>query len=727
LIGGATPASQVVTVTTTPSGLTPGAAATVTTPAGGSWLGASLSGTALTVSVTPGTLPASVTPYAGFITLTLNGAPNVVIPVQLSVGASVITATPGALTFGYTVGGTIPTSQAVAVSTNPPGLTVTPTVTVTTPSGGTWLGATIAGGTLTVSATITGLTPATTTIYSGYITLAANGAPNVVIPVSLTVTPAQILAAPGSLGFTQQNPGGGNPPAQTITVSTNPSGLTITPTVAVTSPVGGTWLGATLTGGTLTVTATTGSLTNGSYSGSITLATSGAPSVTIPVTFTVGATAVISVNPSTTATFTAVTNATSGPAAQSLLVTVANGPIPLTLTPLVPSTLPAWLNATLVPSGVSTSTASLNLAIITPATAGSYSATLSIGSSQGGVTPVTVTVNLTVTTATISASPTTLPPFPYTLGGSTVTQTQTVTVTGTAGAVFTVSTSAGCGWVVPSQVGSVLPSQVILTVAGPGTNTTSQTGCIITYGIVGNTATATTSPTLTVNPQPIVTQPATDAFTYTWQGTPPTTVHSLPVTITNAASVTGLLLTPSGSCAWLTNSLASTTAPTSINTSINAAGVPTIPGAYTCMLTLSAGTGGSPVAPALYTTATTVTLTISPAPFFAGSLPAGSMLSLQFPSGIPFGYYAYTGGAWVFHLDLGYEYVVPANDASNGIYMYDLRSTHWFYTTPGSFPYLYDFTLRTWLYYFPASGVPFRYTSSPRTFANMTTGAIFNM
>jgi hypothetical protein len=516
--------------------------------------------------------------------------------------------------------------------------------------------------------------------------------------------------------------------SQMVAVVTQPSTLAVTlQTPVMTTPVGGTWLSASLnsTTGVLTVSATTGSLQAGTYNGYLTLTASGAANLIIPVSFVVGSPATINVNPSATASFSAVINNLSPPAAQALLVTVANGPIPMTLT----GTIPAWLTATLVPSGVSTSTASLNLSInqaaVNSLAVGSYSATLTIGTSVVGVAPVTVTVNLAVTAVSISANQTTAT-FPFTLGGVTTAQTQTVTLTGTPGALFNIST-AGCGtWLSTSQTSGVLPGQVILSVA-PGSYTTTQTGCVITYGITGNTASASTAATMTINAQPVVTQPATDSFSYVWQGTVPS-AHSLPVTVANATSVTGLLLTPTGSCAWLTNSLASTTAPTSINTSINAAGVPSTPGVYTCTLTLSAGTGGNPVAPALYTTATTVTLNLSPLPFFNGEYNGGGgMLLLHFPDGTSFGYFAYLGGSWIYQLDLGYESVIPANDASNGVYMYDLKSGHWFYTNPGSFPYLYDFTLRAWLYYFPSSTLSDRYLSNPRYFANMTTGLVFTM
>ena len=76
---------------------------------------------------------------------------------------------------------------------------------------------------------------------------------------------------------------------------------------------------------------------------------------------------------------------------------------------------------------------------------------------------------------------------------------------------------------------------------------------------------------------------------------------------------------------------------------------------------------------------------------------------LQFPSGNPFGYYSYLADPhYVYHFDLGYEYVFDANDGVGGVYLYDFKSNGFFYTSPVfPFPYLYDFALNTVLYYYP--------------------------
>jgi uncharacterized repeat protein (TIGR01451 family) len=137
---------------------------------------------------------------------------------------------------------------------------------------------------------------------------------------------------------------------------------------------------------------------------------------------------------------------------------------------------------------------------------------------------------------------------------------------------------------------------------------------------------------------------------------------------------------------------------------------------------VSASGGGSPGANAT----NSATVTASAPAFFAGSVNGGGGFEfLQFPDGIDFGYYAFVGGGWLYHLDMGYESVVAG--PGTGVYFWDLASGHWFYTDAATFPYLFDFTLNAWLYYFPDTQSPGRYTTNPRYFSNLTTGAIFTM
>jgi hypothetical protein len=142
--------------------------------------------------------------------------------------------------------------------------------------------------------------------------------------------------------------------------------------------------------------------------------------------------------------------------------------------------------------------------------------------------------------------------------------------------------------------------------------------------------------------------------------------------------------------------------------------------------TATARGGGSPVASAIATT-----LIGPPHPaFFAGevTLSADGSCYLQFGgNGGLFGYYNEAGLPWIHHVDLGDEYVLPSGDSRSGVYFWDMTTGHWWYTNPGTFPYLYDFTLHSWLYYFPDTHNAGHYTTNPRYFANMSTNQVFTM
>jgi Trypsin-like peptidase domain len=111
-------------------------------------------------------------------------------------------------------------------------------------------------------------------------------------------------------------------------------------------------------------------------------------------------------------------------------------------------------------------------------------------------------------------------------------------------------------------------------------------------------------------------------------------------------------------------------------------------------------------------------------PFFNGETAlGGGFYYLQFANGTPFGYYSYLPNQnFIYHIDLGFEYLFDANDANNGIYFYDFASSSFFYTSPSTFPDLYDFSLNAWLYYLPDVANPGHYTHNPRWFYNFATG-----
>jgi len=198
-----------------------------------------------------------------------------------------IGATPTSLSFTAKQGSANPATQTLSLSNSGGG-----TLSWSASDNAPWLTLSPASGSGPGAVTLTATTGTlTTSNYSGTVTLSATGAIPVTIPVTFTVTAASLAPAigvsPTSLYFTAKH-GGGNPPAQTLTISNTGSG-TLTWT-AVDS--GGTWLwhagGASTSGaGTVTVGVTTDTLTAGTYSGQVTIWPIGAPSVTIPVTYIV--------------------------------------------------------------------------------------------------------------------------------------------------------------------------------------------------------------------------------------------------------------------------------------------------------------------------------------------------------------------------------------------------------------------------------------------------------
>ena len=121
----------------------------------------------------------------------------------------------------------------------------------------------------------------------------------------------------------------------------------------------------------------------------------------------------------------------------------------------------------------------------------------------------------------------------------------------------------------------------------------------------------------------------------------------------------------------------------------------------------------------------TMGTTALPAFFDGAASLTGGWSYLVLPAGNLFGYYNASAAPYLLHDDLGWEYVVDADDGHAGVYLYDFASTSWWYTSPSfGFPYLYDFSRRAVLYYYPAGGQPDHYTSAPRWFFDFRAGKI---
>ncbi len=111
------------------------------------------------------------------------------------------------------------------------------------------------------------------------------------------------------------------------------------------------------------------------------------------------------------------------------------------------------------------------------------------------------------------------------------------------------------------------------------------------------------------------------------------------------------------------------------------------------------------------------------AAFFTGAVSVGNGFKyLVFPNGTVFGYYSDASFPFIYHDDLGFEYVINAGNARGGVYLYDFKLGVFFYTDPTIFPYLYNFGTQSFFYYFPDANRPGHYTTNPRVFYNFGNG-----
>ena len=202
--------------------------------------------------------------------------------------------------------------------------------------------------------------------------------------------------SPMSLAFTAQQ-GGNNPPAQTLAIS-NKGGGTLTWSVTDNSS----WISPSPASGTgnggATISVTTGFLKAGTYNGAVTLSATGAPSVTVPVTFTItpiAGTASTTINLSPSSLNYAATQGAANPANQNISLTNSGGILNWTV-----SDDASWLTVSPASgSGSSTLTTSVNTAGLT---AGTYNGTLTV--SAAGTSSKTVTVTLTVNAPATSSA-----------------------------------------------------------------------------------------------------------------------------------------------------------------------------------------------------------------------------------------------------------------------------------------------------------------------------------
>ncbi len=399
-----TPSSQPVTIYSSDGS----ALTTITVNSWPSWLTYSLSGDQLTL--TPNTTGLASQAYSGTVAVTASNSTNngastitnspISIPVILinnggNTGALTITVSQN-LNFQSSSSGISPSSLSVTVSA----------AAATSFTAGSTCGSQTPCPWVNLSALTSDVTPQTLTVtvnpsglangsYSGTVNFTASGVTQTV-PINLTVTggaaqTGTVSASPASLTFTE--PAGGQAQSQSVTVSS--TGGEVPYTVSVSANTS--WLTVSPTGAdtqsTVSVTATPTGLAAGSYQGTVTITAGN--TVTIPVTLTVQAPAVVSA--STTSLSFVYLSGGQTPPAQTVSLSGSTGGFTATAA----SDTGNWLSVSPTSGSFQSSTSGQMSVSVNPAgiSSGQHTGTITVGGTGGLTGQVVITVALTINPA----------------------------------------------------------------------------------------------------------------------------------------------------------------------------------------------------------------------------------------------------------------------------------------------------------------------------------------
>ena len=563
-IGTTAPGTQQLNITTTPAG---SASVSAAVTSGNAWLSIAppTSGTApvsFTISVNPTGLTAQT--YSGNIQITAAGATNSPfnVPVSFVVTGSTLTVPTTTLTFNYVIGGSTPSAQNVSISG-----TTGVNFTTSTGAASAWLSATPSGtvpATISVSLNAAGLSALSVGPHNGMVTVTSPGVTGspTGIPVTVNVTAPSLTANPSQLNFSYQYGSGTQPASQPINVG-DPSSVSYTATAATTS--GGSWLsvspGTGTASGSPNVSVNAAGLAPGTYTGTITVAATGATSQVVNVTLVVA-----QVTVSTTSLNFAYQLGSGAPAAQTVTIGGTPG---LSIT-AVPATISggSWLSAT--PTAPGTIPGSVSISVNTTGlTANTYTGTVTI-SAPGAASQVVNVTFVVSNMPTISASPSSLT-FNYTLGG-TAPGAQMVTVGGSSGLAISASAATvppGGSWLSATPVSpATTPGSVSVSVnlTNLTANTYTGTVTISAPGATSQTVNVTlvVSSTVTATPSPL-------SFNYTLGSTTQPAAQQITIGGTATSFTATAATVPSGG-SWLSVT-PSGTIPGSASVSINTTGL----------------------------------------------------------------------------------------------------------------------------------------------------------
>jgi len=575
-VGGTLPLPQVLELTSPLSNDTYVAQAVST----GNWLllnGAitNVSGplpASLNVSVNPAGLPAGA--YQGTITVTDADNTTQTATVTLLVTALSDVANPTAMVFLAQTGGvTAPAAQLVDV--NGFGF-ATYTATVNT----AWLSVSPASGSapgiLTVTANPAGLVAGT---YSGKVEVDLDTHVQDIAITFIVSASTVLTTSPGS--FILSYNGGSAAPAP-VTLNVNSSNAASVPfTVAPGVPA---WLQIGTAGSTynspvsLPFTVTPQTLATGTYLAQIFLAPAGGGDILVaPVVLVVSnAPAVV---PYTTALSF---NATAGAGPQSQTVDVQAASETSFTTTATTTGGGNWLSVSPASGVANLATTVTVTADATNLTAGTYQGTVTLTTSEGVVSEISVTFTVAVSTAPFSVTPSTLA-FAYIQNG-TVPAAETVQVTGSQSFTASAGTSSGGTWLAvnpASGTGNVsLSVSVNPASLAPGAYAGSVT--VTPTGGVPQTVAVT----LTVSAAgSLAAAPASLAFAYS-AGNPPPAAQTVSVTSAGQAVTFTATAVSSG---WLSVTPATGTTPATLSVSVNPADLGA--GSYSGSVALSGNSG----------------------------------------------------------------------------------------------------------------------------------------
>ena len=601
-VGGSSPTSQVLAITNTGGGALTGLSAGPIGYGAGQptgWLGLGLNSTTapatLTLNVNTGALAAGTYTATVPVTATIASNSPQTVTVTFTVSARPAIALSSSTVAFVVTGGSNPPTQTVTIANSGDG-TLSGLVAgpvgygAGQPTG--WLDVGLSGttapATLSMSVTTGALVPGA---YTATIPVAATGASNSprIVTVTLTVSAQPAIALSSSSVAFAATPGGGNPPAQSVTI-TNGGGGTLSGLVA--GPVGygagqpTGWLDVGLSGttapATLSMSVTTGALVPGAYTATIPVAATGASNSPRIVTVTLTVSAQPAIALSSSSVSFAATVGGGNPPAQSVIITNGGGG---TLNGLAAGPVgygagqPAgWLGLGL--SGTS-APATLTLSVTTGAlVAGTYTATVPVSATGASNSPRIVTISLTVSAQPTIALSSSSAAFAATAGGGnpasqsvTITNVGAGTLSGLGAGPIAYGVGQLTGWLGIGLNSTTAPATLTLTVTNGALVPSTYTAVVPVTASGASNSPQTLTVEFTVSAPPaIALSTSSVAFAATAGGGNPAN-QTVAITNSGGGSLGGLAVGPIGYGAgqptgWLGVGLSSTTAPATLTLSV---------------------------------------------------------------------------------------------------------------------------------------------------------------